>query len=75
MMDEISTAFADSSRATEMALGHGHTTAIEDNHQEAQEETIAVSFMHQENRHHHAYLQEIRNQFLNWLDLYPRKAC
>ena len=55
-----------------MAISNGHTVANAEDCQEAHDQAIAISFVRCANRHHQAYLQEIWNQFLNCLDLYPR---
>ena len=71
MMEEVGASFADTIHIGEIALKNGRMTANSNDIDMAMKEAIAVRFMRGSNKHHQAFLQELRNQYLNKQDWYP----
>ena len=70
MMEEVGASFADTIHIGEIALKNGCTTANSNDVDMATKEAIGAGFMQGSNKHHQAFLQELRNQYLNKQDWY-----
>ena len=71
MMDDVGAVFADDSLVGQVAFSNGWVIAIDEDHNEAHDQVIAIQFTRGTNKHHQAYLQELHSQYLNKQDLYP----
>ena len=71
MMEEVGASFAGTIHIGEIALKNRCMTANSNDVDMATKEAIAVRFMRGSNKHHQAFLQELRNQYLNKQDWYP----
>ena len=71
VLNEVGITIPDTALITSIANSHASEEPNDDDHQEAKTGCLDHAFIHGKSASHHAYLQHLRNTYLDRVDVYP----